>query len=98
MVPTTLNIPGLTKSKLSPDGRIARLDVSAKLVIVMVGPPASGKSHLAKRLARYLNYLQHNTRVFNPDERRQIAASRGIHCLFHDRNFYAAKLLIRSSS
>ena len=32
--PTTLDIPGLTKSKVSPDGRIAQRDVGAKLVIV----------------------------------------------------------------
>jgi 6-phosphofructo-2-kinase len=34
--PTTLDIPGLTKSKVSPDGRISQRDVGSKLVIVMV--------------------------------------------------------------
>ncbi|KAJ5216804.1 Bifunctional 6-phosphofructo-2-kinase/fructose-2 6-bisphosphate 2-phosphatase, partial [Penicillium chermesinum] len=62
---TTLDIPGLTKSKVSPDGRIAQRDVGAKLVIVMVGLPARGKSYITKKLARYLNWLQHDTEIFN---------------------------------
>ncbi|GAB7353420.1 hypothetical protein MBLNU459_g3891t1 [Dothideomycetes sp. NU459] len=72
--PTTLDIPGLTKSKVSPDGRIAKRDVGAKLVIVMVGLPARGKSYITKKLARYMNWLQHDTRIFNVGERRRVAA------------------------
>ncbi|KAH0559064.1 hypothetical protein GP486_004350 [Trichoglossum hirsutum] len=72
--PTTLDIPGLTKSRVSPDGRIAQRDVGAKLVIVMVGLPARGKSYVTKKIARYLNWLQHDTRIFNVGERRRIAA------------------------
>ncbi|CAD0057994.1 unnamed protein product [Aureobasidium pullulans] len=74
--PTTLDIPGLTKSKVSPDGRIAKRDVGAKLVIVMVGLPARGKSYITKKLARYLNWLQHDTRIFNVGERRRVAAGK----------------------
>lgn len=72
--PTTLDIPGLTRSKVSPDGRIAQRDVGAKLVIVMVGLPARGKSYITKKIARYLNWLQHDTRIFNVGERRRVAA------------------------
>ena len=72
--PTTLDIPGLTKSKVSPDGRIAQRDVGSKLVIVMVGLPARGKSYITKKIARYLNWLQHDTRIFNVGERRRVAA------------------------
>lgn len=72
--PTTLDIPGLTKSKVSPDGRIASRDVGAKLVIVMVGLPARGKSYITKKLARYLNWLQHDCKIFNVGERRRVAA------------------------
>ena len=72
--PTTLDIPGLTKSKVSPDGRIAPRDVGAKLVIVMVGLPARGKSYITKKLARYLNWLQHDCRIFNVGERRRVVA------------------------
>ncbi|KAI1941331.1 6-phosphofructo-2-kinase [Ophidiomyces ophidiicola] len=74
---TTLDIPGLTKSKVSPDGRIAQRDVGSKLVIVMVGLPARGKSYITKKLSRYLNWLQHDTRIFNVGERRRVAASSG---------------------
>ncbi|KAF2204344.1 bifunctional 6-phosphofructo-2-kinase/fructose-2,6-bisphosphate 2-phosphatase [Delitschia confertaspora ATCC 74209] len=80
--PTTLDIPGLTKSKVSPDGKIAQRDVGSKLVIVMVGLPARGKSYITKKLQRYLNWLQHDTRIFNVGERRRVAASgHGFHHL-----------------
>lgn len=69
-----MDIPGLTKSKVSPDGRIANRDVGAKLVIVMVGLPARGKSYITKKVARYLNWLQHDTEIFNVGRRRRIAA------------------------
>ncbi|KIV99965.1 hypothetical protein, variant 2 [Verruconis gallopava] len=73
--PTTLDIPGLTKSKVSPDGRIAQRDVGSKLVIVMVGLPARGKSYITKKMARYLNWLQHDTMIFNVGEKRRKFAS-----------------------
>ncbi|KAF2128738.1 bifunctional 6-phosphofructo-2-kinase/fructose-2,6-bisphosphate 2-phosphatase [Dothidotthia symphoricarpi CBS 119687] len=73
--PTTLDIPGLTKSKVSPDGKIAQRDVGSKLVIVMVGLPARGKSYITKKMARYLNWLQHDTTIFNVGEKRRVAAS-----------------------
>ncbi|KAL4804865.1 6-phosphofructo-2-kinase-domain-containing protein [Aspergillus unguis] len=73
---TTLDIPGLTKSKVSPDGRIAQRDLGSKLVIVMVGLPARGKSYVTKKLARYLNWLQHDTEIFNVGERRRVAAGK----------------------
>jgi len=83
--PTTLDIPGLTKSKVSPDGRIAQRDVGAKLVIVMVGLPARGKSYITKKLARYLNWLQHDTKIFNVGERRRVVAG-GPHSLEKTRS------------
>ncbi|CCE81467.1 Piso0_002124 [Millerozyma farinosa CBS 7064] len=68
----TLNIPGQTSSKISPDGRIASVDVGSKLVIVMVGLPARGKSYITNKLARYLNWLQHDCRVFNVGNTRRL--------------------------
>lgn len=59
---------------MSPDGRIAQRDVGSKLVIVMVGLPARGKSYITKKITRYLNWLQHDTRIFNVGERRRVAA------------------------
>ncbi|KEY70698.1 hypothetical protein S7711_07324 [Stachybotrys chartarum IBT 7711] len=71
---TTLNIPGMTRSKVSPDGRIPQRDVASKLVIVMVGLPARGKSYITKKLARYLSWQQHDARIFNVGNRRRTAA------------------------
>ncbi|CAJ2511558.1 Uu.00g071830.m01.CDS01 [Anthostomella pinea] len=70
---TTLSIPGMTRSLISPDGRIADRDVAAKLVIIMVGLPARGKSYITKKLRRYLAWQQHNTKIFNVGNRRRIA-------------------------
>ena len=41
----------------------------------MVGLPARGKSYITKKIARYLNWLQHDTRIFNVGERRREAAT-----------------------
>lgn len=74
---TTLDIPGLTRSKVSPDGRISERDVGAKLIILMVGLPARGKSYIVKKIARYLNWLQHPTRIFNVGDRRRVVGGQG---------------------
>lgn len=42
----------------------------------MVGLPARGKSYITKKLARYLNWLQHDTHIFNVGARRRVAAGR----------------------
>jgi 6-phosphofructo-2-kinase len=43
----------------------------------MVGLPARGKSYIVKKMARYLNWLQHPTRIFNVGDRRRVAAGVG---------------------
>ena len=48
--------------------------MAAKLVIIMVGLPARGKSYITKKIQRYLSWQQHNTRIFNVGNRRRIAA------------------------
>lgn len=42
----------------------------------MVGLPARGKSYVTKKLARYLNWLQHDTEIFNVGQRRRVAAGK----------------------
>lgn len=64
----------MTRSRVSPDGRIAQRDVAAKLVIIMVGLPARGKSYITKKIQRYLSWQQHDTRIFNVGNRRRVAA------------------------
>lgn len=68
----TLNIAGQTSSKISPDGKIASVDIGSKLVIVMVGLPARGKSYITNKLTRYLNWIQHDCRVFNVGNTRRM--------------------------
>jgi len=41
-------------------------------VIVMVGLPARGKTYIAKKLTRYLNWIGINTRVFNAGDYRRL--------------------------
>ena len=40
----------------------------------MVGLPARGKSYVTKKMARYLNWLQHDAKIFNVGEKRRVAA------------------------
>ncbi|KAJ8061798.1 hypothetical protein OCU04_009592 [Sclerotinia nivalis] len=73
---TTLNIPGMTRSRVSPDGKIAQRDVASKLVVIMVGLPARGKSYITKKIQRYLSWQQHETRIFNVGNRRRVAVGK----------------------
>lgn len=42
-------------------------------VIAMVGLPARGKTYIAKKLTRYMNWIGIKTRVFNVGEYRRNA-------------------------
>lgn len=66
---TGFNFIGQSKSKSSPHGTIE--STSEKLVVVMVGLPARGKSYLSKKLVRYLNWLQVSSRIFNVGSTRR---------------------------
>lgn len=46
-------------------------DDALKLVIVCVGLPARGKSYITKKLQRYLNWMQYNTKIFNVGNTRR---------------------------
>jgi 6-phosphofructo-2-kinase len=50
--------------------------VAAKLVVIMVGLPARGKSYITKKIQRYMSWQQHNTEVFNVGNRRRVAATK----------------------
>lgn len=59
-------------------------------VIVMVGLPARGKTYIAKKLTRYLNWIGIRTKVFNVGEyRRQATAAYKNHDFFRVDNLEA---------
>jgi 6-phosphofructo-2-kinase len=49
-------------------------DTDEKLIIVMVGLPARGKSYVTKKICRYMDWLQHDTKIFNVGDRRRKVA------------------------
>ncbi|KAF9430416.1 hypothetical protein BGZ94_006986 [Podila epigama] len=49
-------------------------EFGSKLVVIMVGLPARGKSFIVKKIQRYLTWLQYDTRVFNVGNLRRIAS------------------------
>ena len=53
------------------NGVVQEHNTNSKLVIVMVGLPARGKSYVSKKLCRYLNWLQYDTTIFNVGNRRR---------------------------
>ncbi|CCK71632.1 bifunctional nucleoside/nucleotide kinase/histidine phosphatase family protein KNAG_0H02190 [Huiozyma naganishii CBS 8797] len=69
---STLSVPGWTASRDSPDGLISRGDSGSKLLVVMVGLPAMGKSFITGKLARFLNYSMYACEEFHiADTRRR---------------------------
>ncbi len=58
--------------------------VGVKLVVVMVGLPARGKTHVARKLARYLAWLGYPTRVFNVGSYRRARLGAGHTADFFD--------------
>ncbi|ANZ75465.1 BA75_01926T0 [Komagataella pastoris] len=70
---TTIDIPGQTSSKSNPKGIVVTPE---RVVVVMIGLPARGKSYLANKLTRYLNWLQINCRLFNVGSTRRKESSK----------------------
>lgn len=61
--------------------------LSPRLVVVMVGLPARGKTYTARKLARYLSWLGYQARVFNVgNHRRRISGSHVPHSFFDPEN------------
>ena len=68
-------------------------------VIVMVGLPARGKTYIAKKLTRYLNWIGINTRVFNVGEyRRRATAAYKNHDFFRPDNLEAQRIRNKCAS
>lgn len=62
-----------------------------KLVLVMVGLPARGKTHIARKLARYLSWLGNRTRVFNVGSYRRARLGAAQPASFFDPRNEAAR-------
>ncbi|EPY50764.1 6-phosphofructo-2-kinase [Schizosaccharomyces cryophilus OY26] len=75
---STIDIPGLTVSrKAENEMNCGSYGIREKLVIVLVGIPATGKSYIGSKLVRYYNWLRYNCRFFSVgDKRREEGASK----------------------
>ena len=63
------------------------LAASPKIAFAMVGLPARGKTFIARKIARYLSWLGHDTRVYNVGSyRRSRLGSHQHHSFFDPRN------------
>ena len=72
--------------------RAALTPNSRRLLIVMVGLPGRGKSFISRKLARFLNWKNFTTRVFNVGQfRRDIAGPGAGESSFFDPNNTEAK-------
>ena len=66
---------------------------SDKIAFVMVGLPARGKTYMARKMARYLSWLGHATRVFNVGSyRRTRLGARQTHEFFDPDNVSGVEL------
>ncbi|XP_015922236.1 6-phosphofructo-2-kinase/fructose-2,6-bisphosphatase isoform X2 [Parasteatoda tepidariorum] len=65
--------PLWSRSSVSFDPGMCANYVNVPHVIAMVGLPARGKTYIARKLARYLNWIGINTKVFNVGEYRRKA-------------------------
>ncbi|KAI8373916.1 6-phosphofructo-2-kinase-domain-containing protein [Blakeslea trispora] len=65
------DVPGAVHTIITPRLRTER-QIDSKLVVIMVGLPARGKSYIVKKLRRYLNWLQYETKVFNVGNLRRV--------------------------
>ncbi|KAG0742562.1 hypothetical protein G6F57_006954 [Rhizopus arrhizus] len=78
-----LDVPGAVHTirtpKLKPEKQL-----DSKLVVIMVGLPARGKSYLVKKLRRYLNWLQYETKVFNVGNFRRVCETKDQTANFFD--------------
>jgi len=62
-----------TPNKINSFKSIQARVYSHKLLIAMVGLPARGKTHISRKLTRYLTWLGYNAKVFNiGDKRRKV--------------------------
>ncbi|KAI8614301.1 6-phosphofructo-2-kinase-domain-containing protein [Chytriomyces sp. MP71] len=62
----------MTRVRTTKDPLALKNELGPKLVIVMCGLPARGKSYICKKLSKYLSWCGFRTKVFNVGNRRRI--------------------------
>ncbi|KAJ3265695.1 hypothetical protein HDU77_004225 [Chytriomyces hyalinus] len=67
-----VGIPVSPKTRATKDALAMKNELGPKLVIVMCGLPARGKSYICKKLSKYLSWCGFKTKVFNVGNRRRI--------------------------
>ncbi|KAL1925299.1 uncharacterized protein VTP21DRAFT_182 [Calcarisporiella thermophila] len=87
-----LDVPGVVQTRFPKEVEDRIAEIGSKLVVAMVGLPARGKSYIVKKLTRYLNWLQYETKVFNVGNRRREKAASDEKCtgksVDHSHNFF----------
>ncbi|GMF07996.1 unnamed protein product [[Candida] boidinii] len=67
----TNNNNTISQSQLNAEEE-SDLNSKLNLIIVCVGLPARGKSYITKKLQKYLNWMQYNTKIFNVGNTRRL--------------------------
>ncbi|CAJ0825753.1 5407_t:CDS:10 [Entrophospora sp. SA101] len=62
--------------------------IGSKLIVVMVGLPARGKSYIVKKLKRYLGWLQYDTKIFNVGNLRRNITQQLTNGTSHSHEFF----------
>lgn len=74
-------------------------DLTGKLVCVMVGLPARGKTYIGQKLTRYLNWLGIPTKVFNVGNyRRKLSGASKTHDFFDPSNQEAEEARMKAAT
>lgn len=98
-IPSSFSLPSSSTATASPTTRFQTTTPPAhptqssyisferkKLVVIMVGLPARGKTYIARKLSRYLNWLNVATKVFNVGAYRRERIGAKLPHTFYDPN------------
>jgi adenylylsulfate kinase-like enzyme len=83
-------------STFTDDNLLHLHGTKSKLLVVMVGLPGHGKTYVAKRICRYLNWLGYRSKLFDiSNYRRKFCGSDRDHSLFDPNNYKATESRLR---
>jgi len=69
------------------------MKIDSKLIIIMVGLPARGKSYTSNKIKRYLSWLGYNVKIFNVGNyRRELLGNFQNYSFFDNNNIEASKI------